>query len=240
MTPGAEDDTRLKDPYRDYWRENLERWAGLYDAGAADGHLENLRGHKAVAAVYRHTVIRLERRLLRDRLELCRSFIRRYVSPGQLTSDIGCGTGILTTALLARGARVVAVDFLEMALAATRERVTSTLPQDAHRVTYMLLDVRTAPAPAVDVSIAMGLAPYVADVDIFFRNVVLPATTSYCHFIDSEHWANRIRRLLPFLNVRSLNYTTTYEADRRYRANGLTLLERDRLGSGFLDVIRRQ
>ena len=239
MSLSADGRSPDRDRYRDYWRENLKRWAGLYDVESADGHLENLRAGPLLASMYRYAITPIERRLLRTRLELCQSFVRRYVSAGQVVNDVGCGTGVLTTELLAQGAQVVAIDFLDEALAATRARVAALRPQDTERVTYICLDVRTASTPEADIAIAIGLAPYVQDLDAFFRNVVKSAHMSYCHFIDGEHWANRVRRLMPALNVRDLNYTTPSAIEALYRKNERTLLERDRLGSGFLDFTQR-
>ncbi len=228
------------DPHHTYWRENLRAWAGLYDPDAADAHLENIHAGPLLAPLYRATVIPIERKLLRERFELSRAFIDRHVRVGQLVADVGCGTGILTTELLAKGARVMAVDFVAEALELTRERVRAQHPQHSGNVEYLLLDVRDGPLPDVDVAIAIGVAPYVADTDLFCRNVLTRAATSYSHFLDASHWANRIRSLVPLLNVRSLQYVQRPALERLYEQHGLERQRRDLLGSGFLDTLVRR
>ena len=227
------------DPYREYWRENVRRWAELYEPASPDGHLENLHGGAVLRLFYDRLITPVERRLLHERFRLCVAFIERYVSAGQLVNDVGCGTGTLTTELLARGARVVAIDFVEEALSATRKRVETLRPDDAAKVEYLLMDVRERAVPPAEVGLAIGVAPYVADLDTFFEHVVAECETSYCHFLDAHHWANRLRSVVPMLNVRDLLYTTTGAVEARYRTHGLALVERDRLGTGFLDVVKR-
>jgi len=75
---------------------------------------------------------------------------------GMTAVDLGCGTGVFTVELLLRGAKVLAVDYVEPALSLTEKRVKEMFPQLSDRVEYILLDIMEKPLPESDVVIAIG------------------------------------------------------------------------------------
>ncbi|MEQ1697186.1 MAG: methyltransferase domain-containing protein [Hyphomicrobiaceae bacterium] len=66
----------------------------------------------------------------RKRLELFQGVLDRTVIRGQLWLDLGCGSGVLSSELLKRGARVVAFDGSPSMLAAARRSLSSMLGAD--------------------------------------------------------------------------------------------------------------
>jgi hypothetical protein len=73
-----------------------------------------------------------------------------------------------------------------------------------------------------------------------FLSNVLPETDAiFLSFIDNNHWANRLRRRLPILNVRSLIGCSISDIDRSYALHGFEVVSRQRLGTGFMDCAVR-
>ena len=52
------------------------------------------------------------------------------------------------------------------------------MPEVKHRVRYLKLDVRTEKVPASDVSLAVGLRPYISDISAFFDNSIAETETA--------------------------------------------------------------
>ena len=87
--------------YRSYWNQNIERWGDFY-LDISHGH-ETLNAPPWLAAMYRATVGRLERRLMAERYARTVALLDRFVRPGITLSDLGCGTGIFVVEALKRG-----------------------------------------------------------------------------------------------------------------------------------------
>ncbi|MBA2637134.1 MAG: class I SAM-dependent methyltransferase [Solirubrobacterales bacterium] len=97
-------------------------------------------------------------------------FLLEGVRPGHRVLDLGCGEGTFSAALIAAGARPIAVDAAEGALRRARERVEG-------------LDARRwpdgAPLPVAD-----------ASVDVAWAGEVLE------HVVDLAPWLSEVRRAL--------------------------------------------
>jgi SAM-dependent methyltransferase len=218
--------------YRAYWDKNIDKWGELYldiSHGA-----ETLSGPVWFARTYQATLGRLERRLMAQRYALTIEFLDKHVRPGMVLSDLGCGTGLFVVHAVRRGATVNAIDFTPKALEITRANVERHCPDG--NVRYHQLDVRKDEIPESDATLAMGLTPYLADITAFLENALPKTRLLYCLYIDPSHWANRVRGLLPFLNVRALRWYPRAMIDAEYRRLGWRLLERRRFASGYVDL----
>jgi predicted TPR repeat methyltransferase len=153
--------------------------------------------------------------------------------------DLGCGTGVFTTELLLRGASVIAVDYVETALVATRKRIAEMMPEKQGNVEYVLLDVMEKPLPKSDIVIAIGVAPYIDSMEIFLDHILPTTEKFYCLFLNKYHWINRLRELLRFLNVRQYRFFDDKIVKALLARHGFSLASRENIATGFLDEIQR-
>jgi cyclopropane fatty-acyl-phospholipid synthase-like methyltransferase len=221
--------------YRAYWDRNIAKW-GDYYLDISHGH-EELSGPRWFATLYRSTIGRIERQLMAERYRRTIAFLDAHLKAGLALSDIGCGTGIFVVEALRRGASVNAIDFTSAAIDITRQRVAQHF--SSGQVSYHLLDVQRQALPRSDVAIAMGLTPYLTDLPAFFAHALPSTDKLFCLFVDPGHWANHLRRAVPFLNVRGLQCYAPAEVDRLYARHGWKLIERRRFASGYIDLASR-
>lgn len=221
--------------YRDYWEHNVDAW-GEYYLDISHGH-ESLHGPKWLSALYRPTIGRLERRLMTERYARTIQFLDHYVKSGTVVSDLGCGTGVFVIEALKRGAKVNAVDFTQSALATTKKSVEKYFPKG--EVSYHQLDIQEMAPPASDITLAQGLTPYISDLPAFMKNALSKTGVLFCLYADPDHWANKLRRSLPFLDVRRLRYHSRESVDALYKTHGWSLIERRDFATGYLDLASR-
>lgn len=221
----------------EYWNRNINEWGKFYLGISHSG--ESLKGPAAFVAAYKASIGRYEAMLMKTRFEATMAFIRNSVTEGSVFADLGCGTGLFSLAALRQGANVIAVDFAETALTTTKRTIETRMPQCADRVRYLKLDLRTQQVPSSDVSIAVGLVPYIANIDQLFDNVVANTDSCFMTFVSETAISNRIRRLLPFLNVRDLNFHNAKVVDKNWHRCGFKVDSRLKLGTGFIDSASR-
>jgi precorrin-6B methylase 2 len=222
--------------YRNYWERNIEHW-GEYYLEISHGH-EQYYAPEWLAALYKGTIAKIEARLMRDRFIRTLQFINKYVKPGVQFADIGCGTGIFTVEALKRGAKAKAIDFSQRALEVTKANVKKYVPEAD--VSYHLLDVQAGDLPRSDVAIMMGVSPYLTNLQASLENVFRSTNLLLLQYSERTHWANRIRRIFPILNVRRLIFQSTQEVDALYTRNGWKLLSRSPFATGYIDVAASQ
>lgn len=218
--------------YRKYWEKNIERWGEFY-LEISHGH-EHYDAPAWLGTIYRATIGRIESRLMRERFELTSRFIDEFVTAGCVFADIGCGTGIFTVAALKRGARVHAIDFSERALEITQSNVRKYIPDGD--VSYHQVDVQLDALPKSDVAIMIGVAPYVANLEACLESVLVSTNVLLCQYVEPKHWANRIRRALPILNVRQLIFHSAEDVDALYERHRWKLMTRRPFATGILDI----
>jgi 2-polyprenyl-3-methyl-5-hydroxy-6-metoxy-1,4-benzoquinol methylase len=220
---------------RRYWNENIDRWGELY-LDISHGH-EQLNAPGWMRWIYSRTILRHEARLMAERYRLTIAFIERHVRPGMTVVDVGCGTGIFTVEMLKRGARVIAVDFAESALASTRALVEKTL--SSADVDYRLIDVSETRLPDSDAVLAMGVTPYLTSIAPFYDNILPTTKLFYCLILDPRNWANRLRTMIPALNVRRMHWFAPEEIDSILARHRWRLVERAPFATGYLDLAER-
>jgi len=223
-----------KTRFEEYWNRNIGEWGKFYlDLSHSN---EELDAPRWLRAVYRCTVMPVEARLMTERYRLTMEFISRHVRENMTVVDVGCGTGIFTVEMLRRGASVKAVDFAPRALELTNALVGRMLPDRPHSTEYLLMDVTRERLPESDLVIAMGVTPYVEDLAAFYANILPTTKMLYCLILDPRHWANRVRRLLPALNVRHLHWFDRSHVDSLLERHGWRIIERRKFASGYLDT----
>jgi SAM-dependent methyltransferase len=222
----------MSEKYQRYWDTNIEKWGELYlDISHGD---ETLNAPPWVARLYNRTIARLEAKLMRERYARTIEFLDASVGRGSVFADIGCGTGIFVVEALKRGATVMAIDFSAKALEVSRENVLKHMPEGS--VSYHQLDIVKQPIPSCDVALAMGVTPYLRDLSAFMDNVLPYTKLLCCQFTDPHDWANRLRTLVPALNVRDLIFHAPETVDRLYSRHAWAVRKRGRFASGFIDV----
>lgn len=221
---------------RDYWESNIAGFGEFY----SDISGEELLTSGLFRAIYRRSVMRIEQRLMRRRYDATLHFIDEHVGPGLTALDVGCGTGVFVVAMLRRGAHVVALDYARTALDLTRQLVQGTVPHRASDVEYVHADITEVTPPRSDVAIAVGVTPYVDDIAAMYGQILPTTSVFYCLVVDRDHWANRLRRAIPALNVRHLRFFARAEIDTLLDAHGFRSIQRTRLGSGYLDLAVRR
>jgi cyclopropane fatty-acyl-phospholipid synthase-like methyltransferase len=222
----------------EYWNQNIREWGKFYLGISHSG--ESLKGVSPFVSTYKATIGRHEARLMKTRYEATMGFLRHSITEGCVFADLGCGTGIFTVAALRLGANVIAVDFSETALATTRHDVNFQIPEYKNRVTYLKLDIRSQKVPASDVSLAVGLVPYVENITEFFNNALANTNSALVSWVSETSPFNRIRRKFSFLNVRNLMFHNTKDVDECWRDHGFSVGSRQRLGTGFIDIASRK
>jgi predicted TPR repeat methyltransferase len=223
--------------YRAYWDRNIDKWSELY-LDISHGH-ETLAGPRWFASLYQGTIGRIERRLMAERYAETVAFLKTYIGAQTVVSDLGCGTGLFVVEALRLGAASVnAIDFTNAALEITKKNVAKHAPNG--RATYTRADVQVDPVPKSDIAVAMGITCYLTDLSAFFANVLPTTGVLFSNFIDPAHWASRVRKVLPFLDVRSLQCYAPAEVDRLYAKHGWELVERRPFATGFLDLAKRR
>jgi SAM-dependent methyltransferase len=218
--------------YRAYWDQNINRWGDLY-LDISHGHEKFDRRHWVTWA-YNHSIGRIERRLMKERYRITIEFLDHYAKPGITITDLGCGTGIFVVEAARRGAKVNAIDFSGTALAMTRRAVESLTPQA--NVGYTEGDVQTVAIPPSDACLAMGLTPYITDLEAFLNNVLPTTRALFCLYVDPSSWQSRVRSALPLLNVRELNSHARETVDGLYARHGFVTQQRRRFASGYIDL----
>ena len=177
---------------KEYWQKNIEAFGKFYDKVSE----EKIIAPRPAEILYKTFIFPVEKKITLVRYRKTVNFIERNVRPNMKVVDLGSGTGIFTTELLMRGAHVLAVDYVEAALSATRKRVEKMLPDLKHNAKYLLLDIMEEPLPKSDMVIAIGVAPYIDSLETFLDHILPTTERFYCLFVSKNHWINRLRSFL--------------------------------------------
>lgn len=180
---------------QEYWERNIEKYSGFYDKQSE----ENINGNKLITFLYKKFIFPIEKYYTRKRYDFVKSYILKHVTSDSCVADVGCGSGIFTGIIATKAAKVYALDFAQSALDLT----SAGLPKNKTNVQLLKYDVNTDRLPAVDICIAIGLLPYVENVQTFFDNILPNTKNLLISFLDQDNLLNKLRRKIPFLNVRN-------------------------------------
>ena len=222
---------------KEYWDQNIESWGKFYLNESHSGEVFNCP--QWFSFVYNKTIVPIEAKLMEERYKLTLDFVDKYAKPGMTFADIGCGTGIFTIEMLKRGANVIAIDLSDSSLLATEININKRNQNFSGSIEYLKLDVAKEKIPKADVALAMGVTPYVKNIEKFYGNILPSVDLFCCLFLDPKHWANKVRKFLPLLNVRDMNCFEKVRISRLNEQYCFKQLERRNFGSGYIDYVER-
>lgn len=212
---------------KEYWEENIQGFSGFYDKGSE----ENLHGPRLLTSIYKKAVFPLEKKYMRQRFDMVSAFIAKNIRPDMDIADIGCGTGIYTKQMASLGAKVHAIDFSNSALELTKKNLS---PKELGFVEFHKFDVRSRSIPLSDISIAIGVMPYIEQLDGFLDNILPYTSCFYFNFLDADSWINIVRYKLPLLDVRGYHYHSVRELHDKLAARDHEIVDIRKLATGFL------
>lgn len=226
--------------YKEYWENNIREWGNLYLQ--LSHHNEELKGPTFFRRIYQFFIIPYESKLMKIRYQKTIEFIEQNVKDGNVVSDIGCGTGIFTVQCLKKNAGLVnAIDISINSLKTTEENVNAHCFNKPIKVEYYQKDMQAViNMPKSDISIAVGVLPYIENLDIFFKNVLTETDQLFFQFSDLYHPANYLRKYLKFLNVRNLQFQTKHDCERICEKYGFRITRFERFATGYLGVAKRK
>lgn len=212
---------------QEYWEKNIEGFSGFYEKCSQ----ELIQASPVFTPVYKALVFPMEKKVMERRFEMVSSFIADNVRPGIHAADIGCGGGVYTQQMAARGARVHASDFANSAIELTKQRLKEN---ESRNVIFSRMDILSQSIPTVDVAIAIGVVPYITDIDRFFENILPHTNVFLFNFLAKDSWINNLRHQLKFLDVRGYSYYSKEEIRRKLEVRGFKILRMEKLGTGFM------
>jgi len=224
----------MPEKFQDYWDKNIDLWGEKY-LDISHGH-EKFNRPAWFTAAYNATIGQLERKLMKERYRRTIELMDLHVKPGSVFSDLGCGTGIFVVEAAKRGASVNAIDFSESALASTRRNVEANVP--GANVKYVQADLQNVDnLPESDVSLAMGVTPYLTSIDQFTKEALSKTHILCVQYTDPYNWASIVRKMIPALDVRSLQCYDPEYVDGLYTQHRGLLYDRRKFASGFIDQV---
>jgi SAM-dependent methyltransferase len=219
-----------------YWEANINKWNAYYEFSHSD---EELNGPRPFRRFYRAYLVPVEAWLMKRRYKMTIDFIEANLSPGKSFNDLGCGAGMFTLAGLEKGAHVNAIDFADTSLKTTLETAARN-GVSSDNLKTLKLDLRVDSPPFADVTIAMGVAPYIEDVDDFLGRVLASTNVFCCNYVNQNLPLNWLRKIFPILNVRKLYFHSPRKITRIATSKGFDIVSRVKLGTGFVDVYQRK
>ncbi|MBF0422079.1 MAG: methyltransferase domain-containing protein [Magnetococcales bacterium] len=210
-----------------YWEKNIVPFSGFYHAGSE----EAIDGPAWFRWLYSRLIFPIEKRYMRERHDMVKEYLSCHCREQVRLADIGFGSGIFTRVAIEAGARVWAVDFSKSAV----EAASAAIPEQFRaQVEFVHGDIRQHPIPFSDVAIAIGLLTYIDDADTFFDHVLPHTKRILFNFINRDNLLNRLRRLIPMLDVRSLAYHKLDEIEGMLHERGFIIEYVKPLATGFM------
>jgi SAM-dependent methyltransferase len=184
---------------KEYWEKNIKGFGGFYDKTSE----ETLQGPSLLRFLYRNTIFHLEKKYMKQRFDMVSDYLNKNILSGMHVADIGCGSGIYTKHMASMGAKVFALDFTKSALELTKESLTDN---ESKLVDFFQCDISAHPLAPVESAIAIGVFPYIEDLESCFDNI-LPHTNMFLfNVLDARSCLNIIRKKMPLLDVRGYYY----------------------------------
>lgn len=212
---------------KEYWEENIQGWSGFYDKKSE----EALQGPRSLTSLYKKIIFPLEEKYMRQRFDMVSAFIAKNIRPKMNVADIGCGCGIYTKHMASLGAKVFAIDFTQSALDLTKNNLTT---HELECVELHKFDVVSQPIPRSDVSIAIGVMPYVDKIDSFLNNILPFTNCFYFNFLNADSWLNIVRHKFPVFDVRGYYYYSVSDLRKKLAERNFEIVDMKKLATGFM------
>ncbi len=222
----------MENRIHDYWEKNIGNWAEFYDKNSE----ENIAAPRWLKPIYRKFIFPIERDVTRKRFELVKNYVLKNFKAGDKVVDLGCGSGIFTELLLNEGAEVIACDFAETALAMTKKRIQ---PQNQQKLSLQKVNIMDQAIPKAKLCICVGVVPYLYSIEKFLQHTLPHVDSLWFNFLDKTNNYNRIRRGLPFLNVRYYYYHDPKKIEKICNELGFKVVQKDDLGTGLAFEVQR-
>lgn len=224
--------------YKNYWDYNIGRWSDLY-LNISHGH-EDLKGSRLLKYIYNHTLIHYEAHLMKERFKLTQKFLTGALNKDMILNDIGCGTGIFSVQALNHGAKVNAIDISEVSLDITKKNIQTHASKCQSHVNYFLLDAQLDKLPHSDISLCVGVAPYIINFESFLGNILRNTTTVFFQYVDAKHFINKIRQHFKFLNVRNLTFHDDILINKICEDNKFVIQSCSNFGTGKILIMSKE
>ena len=222
-----------KNVNKEYWENNIEGFAGFYDVQSEETFNSGFWGFDYF---YKKIILPLEKKWMLTRHQYVSNYIKDHVTSGMKTADIGCGSGVYVKAMISKGAFVYALDYAESAISLTTRNLTV---EELNAATIQPFDITQDHIPRVDVALAIGVLPYISNLDGFLDNILPYATRVLFNYLDRNNIFNVIRRHITFLDVRNYSYHSSAEVRRKIIERGFRIVDTAKLATGFIVEIEK-
>ena len=210
-----------------YWEKNIKGFSGFYETKSE----ENIQGLGIIVKFYKYFIFPIEKVYMKERYALVQGYIDSQLKSGMKFADIGCGSGIFLKHAINKGANVFAFDYTDAAIELAQMALT---PQEREKVVLAKMDITKQNIPKVDSAIAIGVLPYITDIEQFFANT-LPYTDSFLfNYIDADNIVNKLRSKFEFLNVRNIVFHSSKEIEGQMKKNNFRIRNKVALATGFM------
>jgi methylase of polypeptide subunit release factors len=145
--------------------------------------------------------------------------------------DIGCGSGVFTSILAKSNNKVIATDFAKASLSLTEKLLKNN---SCANYDLIQLDLTREEIPKADFAIAIGIAPYIEDMEIFLSNILPNTEKLYFNILDKKNLLNRIRANITFLDVRNYYYHSVEQIKEIAKSHNFSIVRCDNLASGYM------
>lgn len=218
---------------KEYWENNIEGFAGFYDVQSEESFNSGFWGFDCF---YKKAILPLEKKWMLSRHQYVSNYIENTVKPGMKTADIGCGSGVYVKAMISKGAFVYALDYANSAISLTTRNLTA---RELNAASIQLFDITQNHIPPVDVALAIGVLPYINNLDGFLDNILPYTARVLFNYLDKNNIFNVIRRHITFLDVRKYSYHTSAEVRRKVEERGFRIVNVAKLATGFIVEIEK-
>jgi SAM-dependent methyltransferase len=219
--------TNLDEMKKEYWAENIHSFSGFYDKGSE----EKIKAPYLLSWAYKKWIFSIEKKYMFKRYQMVLEFLEKNASRDKKIADVGCGSGIYTKYLLERQIPVYALDYTNQALELTKSNCATL---DLSLLKCIQIDILKNSIPCVDIAFAIGILPYIEDYKLFFKNILPYTRIILFNLLDSENWINRLRKILPFLNVRYYSYHRLSEIEKELQVYHYKITKLTKLASGWM------
>jgi SAM-dependent methyltransferase len=216
-----------------YWENNIERWNSYYHLSHSE---EELSGPRWFRFLYKIFLVPIEAWLMKKRFQKTIAYLDKFIDGKSTFVDLGCGAGLFSEYALPKAKKVIAVDFAKASVNLTKEGLTNSLVAPIAKYEVLLIDLRHDQPPVGDVALAMGLAPYIEDIEPFLQNVLSSTTTLCCNYVNPRNPFNILRRFFPVLNVRGYVFHDPGYIENIVSRLGFQILKRERFATGYIDI----